>query len=74
MADLSEFKRGQIVAARRTGVSIRKPAEWFDIGRSTVSKIMITFEKEGKSFLCEEKRKKKDKIIWKKAKVAWLGR
>ena len=46
MADLSGFKRGQIIGARRTGSSVTKTA---GAARSTVSKVMTEFEKEWKT-------------------------
>ena len=49
MADLSDFKRGQIVGARMAGTSVTKTAELFGEVRSTVSKIMTAFEKGGKT-------------------------
>ena len=49
MADLSDFKRGQIVGVRIAGTSVTKTVELFDVARSTVSKIMTAFEKEGKT-------------------------
>ena len=50
MADLSDFKRGQNVGARIAGASVTKTAELFGVTRSTVAKVMIAFEKEGKTF------------------------
>ena len=49
MADLSAFKRGQIVDVRKAGASVRKTTELFGVASSTVSKIMTAFEKEGKT-------------------------
>ena len=49
MADLSDFKRGQIVSAHMVGVSVTKTAQMFGISRGTVSKVMIPFEKEKKT-------------------------
>ena len=46
MADLSDFKRGQIVGAHLAGT---KPPELFGVVRSTVLKVMTAFEKEGKT-------------------------
>ena len=48
MADLLNFKRGQIVGARMAGVSVIKTTELFGVARITVSKVMTTFAKEGK--------------------------
>ena len=45
MADLSDFKRGQIVGARVAGASVTKTAELFGVARNAVSKVLISFEK-----------------------------
>ena len=50
MADLSDLKRGQIVGARMSDVSVTKPAELFSVAMSTVLKVMSAFEKERKTF------------------------
>ena len=50
MVDLSDFKRGQFVGARMAGANVIKTPELFCVARSTVSKVMIAFEKEGKTF------------------------
>ena len=49
MADLSDFKRGQIVGAHMEGPSASKTHELFCVAMSTVSKVMTAFEKEGKT-------------------------
>ena len=41
MADLSDFKRSQIVGARMVGGSVTKTVHMFGISRGTVSKVMI---------------------------------
>ena len=49
MANLSDFKRGQIVRAHMVGASVMKIAELLDVTRSSVSKVMTAFENEGKT-------------------------
>ena len=49
MADLSDFKRDQIVGARMVG-TITKSFQMFGISRGAVSKVIIAFEKEKKTF------------------------
>ena len=46
MADLSDFKRGQISGASKAGTNV---TELCGVARSTVSKVMTTFEKEVKT-------------------------
>ena len=57
MADLSDFKRAQIVGARMAGASATKTIELFGVAKITVLKVMTTGEKEEK--------------LWKKANVVW---
>ena len=58
---LSDFKRSQIAGVRVAGVSVTKTAELFGVVRCTVSKVMTTFEKEGKPPQWSKTRRKKEK-------------
>ena len=49
MADLLDFKGIQIVGARMVGASIIKTAQMFGVSTGTVSKVIISFEKENKT-------------------------
>ena len=58
MADLSNFKRGQIVGARIAGSIATNATELFSVATCTVSKWMTAFEKgknssENKSESCQ---------------------
>ena len=64
MADLSEFKKGQIVDVHMPGASETKTSELLGVGRCTVSKVMTSFEKEGKNLFTEAKLWKKEKGVW----------
>ena len=55
MADLSDFKRGQIVGTRMASASAIKIGELFSVARSIVSREMTAFEKEGKTWKTLEK-------------------
>ena len=63
MADLSDFKRDQIVGARMAGASVTKTTELFGVARSTVLKVTTAFEKEGKNLITEAKLRKKAKVV-----------
>ena len=76
MADLSDFKCGQIVGTRLPGACVTKTAGLFGVASSSVSKIMTAFENEGKTSLLKQnsgrKRKLSDRdhrtltpIVWK---------
>ena len=43
MADLSDFKRGQIVGVHIAGASVTKTTELFGVARNTVLKVMTAF-------------------------------
>ena len=62
MADLLDFKRSQIIGVRMLGASVTKIAELFDVARSTVSKVMKAFEKEGKTSTLKQNYGKKGKL------------
>ena len=58
MADLSNLKRGQIVGAHMADASVTKISELFNVARSSLSKIITAFEKEGKILLTKSKNTK----------------
>ncbi|XP_076062505.1 uncharacterized protein LOC143037830 [Oratosquilla oratoria] len=62
MADLSDFKRGQIVGARMVGASIMKTAELLGVSKGTVSKVMTAFEREGKTSSAKHRSGRKLKL------------
>ena len=57
MADLSDFKRGQIVGAR-----MAENAELFSVARKTASIVMSAFEKEGKAFSLKQNSRRFRKL------------
>ena len=48
MADLSDFKRGQIVGTCMVGTNVTKTVQIFGISRGNISKVMIDFKKKRK--------------------------
>ena len=61
MTDLTDFKRGQIVGSRMEGASVTKTVKLFGAARSTVSKVMTAFEKEGKTSPLKQNSRRKRK-------------
>ena len=62
MVELFDFKRGQIVGARMVGANVTKTVQNFGVSRGTVSKVMIAFEKEKKTFSPKHKFSRKSKL------------
>jgi IS30 family transposase len=49
MGDLSDFERGQIVAARLAGASVTKTATSLGVSRATVSEVTSTYTNQRKT-------------------------
>ena len=62
MADLSDFKRCQIVGVRADGTCVTKTAKLFGVARSIISKVMSAFEKEGKTSSLKQNSGRKRKL------------
>ena len=69
MADLSDFKRGQIVGAR----TVTKPTELFGEASITALKVMTAFEKEGKTSPLKQNSGRKRKLPDKDRRIVWKG-
>ena len=63
MADLSDFKRGQIVGASIAGGWVKRD-DLFGVEMSTVRKIIVAFDKERKKIFTEVKLRKISKAVW----------
>ena len=62
MADLSDFKTGQIVVTCMVGASVTKTAQMFGVLRGSVLKVKIASEKDKKNIICKAQ-------VWLKVKV-----
>ena len=58
MVDLSDFKYGQIVGVRMAGVSVTRTVEFVGVAKCTISKVIIAFEKEGKTSSVKQNKTK----------------
>ena len=74
MADLSDFKRAQIVGARMEGASETKTAELFGVARSNVSKEMTAFERGETSSLKQNSGRKRKLSDRDRRTVTWIVR
>lgn len=52
--DLSDFQRGQIVAARLAGVSVTKISESFNVSRGTLLTMMAAYTEYDNCYLGSE--------------------
>ena len=59
---MADFQRDQILGAHMAGASVTKTAESFGVTRSTVSKVMTAFEKEGKTSSLKQSSGRKRKL------------
>ena len=75
MADLSNFKRGQTFGACMAGTSVMKTTELFNEARSTVSKVIRDFGKEGKTFSLKQNSGRKRKLSDRDSRtLTWIVR
>ena len=73
IADLLDFKRGQIVGARMAGVSVTKTAELLGVAMSSVSKVMAAFKKEGKTSSMKQNSGRNRKLSdWERLTLTWI--
>ena len=62
MADQSDFKRNEFCGDRIAHASVTNTPESFSVTRSTVSKVMTAFEKEGKTFSLKQNSGRERKL------------
>ena len=75
MADIPDFKKGQIVDDRMAGSSVTKTAELFGVAWNTVSKAMTALAKEGKtSSLKQNSRRKQKQSDRERQTLTWIVR
>jgi predicted transcriptional regulator len=61
MGNLSDFQRGQIVAAHLVGASVTKTATFLGVSRAAVSKVMTAYTNYGKTSSAERNSGQKPK-------------
>ena len=64
MANISDFKRGQISAARMAGANVTKTAKLFGIAKCTILNVMTSFGTEGKHSSLKQNSRRKRKLSY----------